>query len=300
MAMSHLNNGATPVTFRRLSDQPPVECLEGTFCLPGRGGFECHYPLEVGIMLEGRLRYVFGDGEIVVGPGEFWLCAMWEPHSKSTVEEPIHTAVLMIDPPLLAETRFEEAPTHDWLLPFRVPLRDRPQVHSDQEREEMLSLARRILAARKGPEDLQKVRYRLLAWETMLAVTRKWSPPPCRPMVVSEDWARVKRATDMILASTGRLSVQEVSRQCGLSERHLSTLFRDATGVSFTIFALRYRLSQAAHQLICTTQPVKAIAARWGFANPSHFHRTFQRQYGLSPTQYRRRICLENDETRGH
>jgi AraC-like DNA-binding protein len=38
------------------------------------------------------------------------------------------------------------------------------------------------------------------------------------------------------------------------------------------------------------TRPAHAIAARWGFADRTHFSRTFKAAYGLSPRAYRRQL----------
>ena len=74
---------------------------------------------------------------------------------------------------------------------------------------------------------------------------------------------------------------------CGLSRNRFGSLFRDVTGVAFPLFALRFRLSGAASQLACTDDPIKAVALAWSFTDDSHFHRAFQRHYGVSPSDYR-------------
>ncbi|MEV6993119.1 helix-turn-helix domain-containing protein [Streptomyces sp. NPDC093228] len=36
-------------------------------------------------------------------------------------------------------------------------------------------------------------------------------------------------------------------------------------------------------------RPARAIAARWGFADPAHFNRAFRAAYGMPPGDYRHR-----------
>jgi AraC-like DNA-binding protein len=48
-----------------------------------------------------------------------------------------------------------------------------------------------------------------------------------------------------------------------------------------------------------STQPIGAIAARWGFAGSAHFSRAFRTAYGLSPREFRRvhtPECTQNEE----
>lgn len=48
------------------------------------------------------------------------------------------------------------------------------------------------------------------------------------------------------------------------------------------------RLARARAELAGSDRPVSAIAYRWGFADTSHFSRSFKAHYGLSPSDYRR------------
>jgi AraC-like DNA-binding protein len=56
---------------------------------------------------------------------------------------------------------------------------------------------------------------------------------------------------------------------------------------------LRERLlRRAAEQLAQTDAPVTAIAFDLGFSSTQHFATSFRKQYGLSPTQFRRKAFL--------
>jgi AraC-like DNA-binding protein len=288
MTTTILGNPATPRSDFPLSPAAPVLCLRNTQDRPRQTAYEFHYPLEIGIVLGGTMRRVFSDWEVVLGPGQAWFCGMWEPHGYQVVVRPCHRVVLMIHPPMLAESRFQEAPAHNWLLPFLVPPAARPRMGTAQERQEVMQLGRRIEASLSEPEEVRALRHRLLVWETILTLTRGWRPPPSRSVPQPQAFDRVNRAIAAVLSSPRRINAQEASRMCGLGRNRFGSLFRDVTGLAFPLFALRFRLSGAAHQLACTEDPIKAVALAWDFTDDSHFHRAFQRQYGLSPSEYRR------------
>jgi AraC family transcriptional activator of tynA and feaB len=67
------------------------------------------------------------------------------------------------------------------------------------------------------------------------------------------------------------------------------TLHRSFAAVEMTFGgAVRIRrLSRARADLVTTLDSVQAIAHRWGFADASHFCRTFKGHYGMSPNDYR-------------
>jgi transcriptional regulator GlxA family with amidase domain len=90
------------------------------------------------------------------------------------------------------------------------------------------------------------------------------------------------------------LTVQSVAAAHGISVRHLDRIL-NADGVSPASWIRRQRLDQCRRDLLDPTQrstPVAVIGGRWGFPDPVVFNRTFQREYGLPPGEYRRRFML--------
>ena len=72
-----------------------------------------------------------------------------------------------------------------------------------------------------------------------------------------------------------------------MSRTVFSERFRDAFGTSPMAFVRQARLQEAAKLLRSTDLPVKAIAARVGFASRSHFSRAFRQRFKRDPAEYR-------------
>ena len=287
MAIDDLSVLAVRRTDLPVTDSERILYLLNTMDQPWSAAYEFHYPLELGIVLEGRMRRIFPSGDVILGPGEAWFCGMWEPHGYEIVERPCHRAVVMIHPPLLAETRFEELPAHNWLLPFTTAPASRPQV-LPHKRDELVGLAARLDKVNQLEGAQRQVRLRLLVWEALLLLTEGWNPQDENATVPPGDYERVKLAIDKVFSSRERINTEQAARLCGLSRNRFGAIFRNVTGITFSDFALRFRLSNAARQLACSGDPLKAIARDWGFNDESHFCRSFVLHYGLSPTQYRR------------
>lgn len=99
----------------------------------------------------------------------------------------------------------------------------------------------------------------------------------------------LKRAADFIgdnLASS--LSLEEISAAASVSPRHLSRLFKDATGLSPHQYVIRERVEKARELLAGTDLPVGEVALVVGFAHQGHLARHFVRLVGLSPARFRR------------
>lgn len=84
------------------------------------------------------------------------------------------------------------------------------------------------------------------------------------------------------------LTLDDVAAAVGLSTFHLMRVFRHAIGVTPHQYLMRVRLLRAIDLLRDTQQPVTSIAYEAGWSDLSNFTRTFQRDVGCSPGQYRR------------
>jgi AraC-like DNA-binding protein len=84
-------------------------------------------------------------------------------------------------------------------------------------------------------------------------------------------------------------SCEMASRAAGVSVRHLQDILQE-TGRTFVERVLELRLQEARRRLMSSHHGrtrVSDIATACGFADQSHFNRSFRRRFGTSPTQYR-------------
>jgi len=89
------------------------------------------------------------------------------------------------------------------------------------------------------------------------------------------------------------LSPAEAAKRCALSESYFYQLFRDFSGVPFSIYELRFRLNRAEEDLGTGKYTIKEIAQKWHFADASHFSRTFKKHFGIYPSEYNRKTIRE-------
>jgi len=82
-------------------------------------------------------------------------------------------------------------------------------------------------------------------------------------------------------------SLSSLARSVGMSAFHFTRVFAELAGIPPHRYLLRIRLNQAASRLLDGTSVTEACFQS-GFSNLSHFVRTFQRHFGVSPAQFRR------------
>jgi transcriptional regulator GlxA family with amidase domain len=86
------------------------------------------------------------------------------------------------------------------------------------------------------------------------------------------------------------LSLAALAHHAGASQRNLSRIFRQETGMTVGDYVEATRLDLARRQLEAGNLPLKSIAARSGFATAGALRRTFLRRLGVTPTEYRARF----------
>lgn len=84
------------------------------------------------------------------------------------------------------------------------------------------------------------------------------------------------------------VELSRLARLFHYNEKYLGRLFKRKTGLSVGEYVNRRRLEAAKGLLRSTNAPVIEVAAQVGFNNVTYFNRLFKRQFGRTPTEYRR------------
>jgi AraC-like DNA-binding protein len=86
-----------------------------------------------------------------------------------------------------------------------------------------------------------------------------------------------------------QLDVAQLAASVHLSPRHVNRLFKARFGVTPARYLQRFRVERAVHLLRGTTQPLREVARRVGFASPSHLCRLIRRYHGTGVRELRDR-----------
>ena len=86
--------------------------------------------------------------------------------------------------------------------------------------------------------------------------------------------------------SRPELTVEEMSRELGMSRVHLYKKLVALTGKSPVEFIRVLRLKRAAQYLRESQMNVSEIAFQLGFNNPKYFSKYFKEEYGVTPKEY--------------
>ncbi|MBQ9067685.1 MAG: helix-turn-helix transcriptional regulator [Eggerthellaceae bacterium] len=91
-----------------------------------------------------------------------------------------------------------------------------------------------------------------------------------------------------------------LARETGVGEASLRGYFSRMYGTAPATYARELVLTRAAEMLATETASVSDVALTCNYSNPSKFAAAFKRQFGINPTEYRRRKALERLEETVH
>lgn len=113
-------------------------------------------------------------------------------------------------------------------------------------------------------------------------------PAPSEIVITSLDEKLIEKAIKYVEDNISRsdLSVEELSRELGMSRVHLYKKMLQITGKTPIEFIRVIRLKRAAQLLRDSQLHVSEIAFQVGFNNPKYFSRYFKEEFGVLPSTY--------------
>ena len=265
-----------------------MHAYAGNFDEPTPIETHSHEALEFGIVVTGEEEIHFVDSTVIARPGDMWMVAMWEPHGWRITRCPMTGPAIIFRPEFVHEVMSDLS----WLAMFAVPSAQRPRVTTPEMRATVLEMGALMLREIEAQRHEWQLLVRLILAYLLTSLRRDWRPPIISGDGSGSDYspmARVMPAVALVNAGPSRRVTRgNAAAACSLSPSRFSVVFKSAMGMSFERFCRQTRLAFAAHLLLATDMPVKAIASEADFADASHFHRLFVKHYLSTPSEYRR------------
>lgn len=89
---------------------------------------------------------------------------------------------------------------------------------------------------------------------------------------------------------TADLSLKNISAHLNINASYLSALFKKECGETLTDYVNRKRMENATFLLTHSDKQIQAVAEECGILDVNYFIKLFKRQYGITPSQYRKVI----------
>ncbi|ADY56424.1 transcriptional regulator, AraC family [Syntrophobotulus glycolicus DSM 8271] len=94
-----------------------------------------------------------------------------------------------------------------------------------------------------------------------------------------------------------RYKLVELSKKFSIPITSMKLCFKGIYGVPILTYMREYRLQAAAEMLRNSSLSIAEISEKIGYKNPAKFSSVFQKAMKLSPSDYRRKFCLQGTES---
>lgn len=115
----------------------------------------------------------------------------------------------------------------------------------------------------------------------------------------SRNQQKIKRAIEYIRKNYDKdLNMAVVSNYISMNYSLFSCLFKEYTGSNFVYFLKNIRMEEAKKLLTETELRIVEISVKVGYENEKHFMKTFKAACGVSPSEYRKNVQMQNSPLR--
>jgi len=88
-----------------------------------------------------------------------------------------------------------------------------------------------------------------------------------------------------------RLTLEELASEADVHPVHLSRVFRRLVGEGVSEYVHRHRVRTACEKMLAPETSLAVVSFSTGFADQSHFTRSFRRITGMTPAAFRSLVC---------
>ena len=252
-----------------------------------------HDDLEINIVLEGRLHYLFGGTRLTVSANEIALFWAATPHR-------------LIDSPALEPgdhywVHIPLAMVLGWALSdedLRSLLTDRPIVlPADVVGRDLRSTFETWVVDLPGGDlqqpallEVQALIGRLLHHHAHRAGHDHAPVDPDHPAGDAAMRHVVRMARFAVTSFRRPITASDVANETHLNSTYAMTVFRRSMGMTLANYLTRCRVAEAQRLLITTSLTTAEIAYASGFGSQSSFYEHFTRVCGCPPNAYRRSL----------
>ena len=89
------------------------------------------------------------------------------------------------------------------------------------------------------------------------------------------------------------LSLHKIAAQIDVSTNHLSKLFKQELGISFTDYLIKRRITEAVRLLSLPHSKINEVAEKVGYSTQHYFCAAFKKVLGITPSEYRKKCHSE-------
>ncbi|MBP2831529.1 helix-turn-helix transcriptional regulator [Aquimarina sp. U1-2] len=243
------------------------------------------------LIKNGKSYYTIDSHKFNVGPNTLYFTNPG--HLKSfEIKEVVHGYILTTTERFLKENLNNDVFSEfEFLLSETVP----PTTLTPAQTEQLSNFCEQIETAYKSNSQLQKkilsslfVVFLLNIKEILMANEKFVLELDRDSEIVNQFKKNVEKAFRSGVKSQEDIKVSAFAKAQSLHPAYFSTVIKTKTGQTASYWIQKKLLEESKALLINTSQPIKSIAYKLGYSEPTHFTKFFKKATQMTPKQYKK------------
>ena len=249
--------------------------------------FHWHSYFEITYVQEGQGNYSVNGQEYMMKPGDIIIFNNVEAHGWKLMGEDMKLLVMIFSPEFVAEklSVFDS----EYLKPFvERGSNFKNRIGSEEPvSHEIRKGIREIYAEWQQQKEGYPLMIKANILRILTMLIHTYQDESKSGEMLKEKKSAMKRLEQAISYIdhhySEKITLDEVAAAAYMSSNYFSSYFRKVTGISFSEYVTRIRISHARELLRDTDKSVTEIAMECGFHNISNFYRLYKKQVGKPP-----------------
>ena len=235
-----------------------------------------HEYFELLYFISGKSDFVCDNERYVAKPGDFLIVNPNELHSISDEQENHHHICLQISPQFFSDVAFD-----NYIF--------KPHIEGDPQIKEYIE---KILVTWERHEPAYDIEVKSLTYSLIAYLIKNHVANFLSDSAVQFRKNKPKTINEIIMHISKNyhthMTTSSLADKFHLTEQHLCTIFKRATGKTPIDYINRRRVYTAATYLKTTNKRITDIALNVGFGDSHYFTQVFKKYMGVSPREYRK------------
>ncbi len=258
-----------------------------------------HTFFEIVCVLGGTCKNIFASQTLEMKPGEICIVAPTAVHALSAFGDDCAVYNLVIKSSTFRKTFLDALPQQGTLYPFFSRALHQPGTESYLYFKKPCDPVLRRLVEQMYEEYLRQESYYNALLNALLTTFFIQLLRKHEKSIVSVNPAGKKQEDNIIFIlkyieqHLDTITLKELSSFFNYSDRQITRILKDYTGKTFTELLQESKLSKACELLKQPDISIHSIIETVGYSNTTYFYSLFQKRFGLTPTEYRRKYLTE-------
>ncbi len=244
-----------------------------------------HHSIEIFLVLNGEINFYINSKSYMLKENDFVIVNTNQIHS---IDSPKPNLTIVLQIPVEAFTDYMSDVEY---IHFKQP-------HDERDKKKISQLVEKMYSVYSEKEYGYSLKVRGQFYELLYMLITEYREENIDKEVLMQKkhLDKISNVTSYIKENYRQdLSLEQVAGMFGFTNTYLSRIFHKYAEVSYKTYLTDVRVKNSVREMLNTKNQIGEIALNNGFSDSRAFSKAFKKRYGCLPSEYRKKIAVENE-----